>query len=124
MSVDNSPDSNLLDPEAIIDRVGGDAEFLQELTGLFAQDSPKLLGQIRSAIAVGDPRGLEHAAHALKGSVSNFGAEPARAAAQRLELLGRTGNLQPAPEACAVLEQEIARFTDALEAFARKLNSL
>ncbi|HEX8985603.1 MAG TPA: Hpt domain-containing protein [Bryobacteraceae bacterium] len=124
MFVDNSADSKVLDPDAIIDRVGGDAEFLQELTGLFAEDSPKLLGQIRSAIAAGDPRGLEYAAHALKGSVANFGAESARAAALRLELLGRAGDLQPAPEACAVLEQEIARFTDALEAFARKLNTL
>ncbi len=120
--VDSFPDSKVLDPEAILERVGGDVAFLQELASLFAEDCPKLMQEIRSAIAAGDPHGLEHAAHTLKGSVSNFGAEPAREAAWCLEMLGRKGDLEPAPKACEVLEREIARFSDALNSLARKLN--
>jgi two-component system, sensor histidine kinase and response regulator len=117
----DSHPSAVLDRDVILERVGGDVEFLQELAGLFAEDCPKLLTEIRSAIASGDARGLEHAAHTLKGSVSNFAAEPAREAAYRLEMLGRNGNLMPAPEACFALEYEIERFTDALNALARQL---
>lgn len=117
----DSHPSGVLDRDAILERVGGDVEFFQELAGIFVENCPKLLGDIRSAILSGDARGLEHAAHALKGSVSNFGAEPAREAAYRLEMLGRTGDLTPAPEACSVLEHEIGRFTDALHALACQL---
>lgn len=110
-----------LDRAAILERVGGDVEFFRELAGLFVEDCPRLLTEIHAAIVAGDARGLEHAAHALKGSVANFGAEPAREAALRLELLGRSGDLTPARDACAALDHEIARFTDALSALARQL---
>jgi HPt (histidine-containing phosphotransfer) domain-containing protein len=119
--VDPHENDNLLDREAILERVGGDVEFLQEIAGLFAEDCPKLLTQIRSAVSTGDPVALEHAAHTLKGSVSNFGAEPARQAALRVEMLGRNGDLAQAPEACSALEMEMQRFTAALTALARQL---
>lgn len=111
----------LLDRDAILERVGGDVEFLQELAGIFSEDSPKLLQQIRTAIASGDPHGLEHAAHTLKGSIANFGAETARETAFRLEVLGRNGDLAPAPEICSVLEGQVAQFTDALNSLAHQL---
>jgi two-component system sensor histidine kinase/response regulator len=120
--VDGHDARELLNPEAILERVGGDTEFLQEIAGLFAEDCPKLITEIRSAISSGNPVALERAAHTLKGSVSNFGAEPAREAALRLEVLGRNGDLQTAPEACALLEEEVQRFTQALTALADQLN--
>ncbi len=96
-------------------------DFLEEIAVLFAEDCPRLLTDIRSAIATGDSGALECAAHTLKGCVANFGAEPAREAAFRLEMLGRSGDLRPAPEVCAVLEREVERFTAALLALARQL---
>jgi len=110
-----------LDSSAILDRVGGDVDFLEEIAALFAEDSPKLLGDIRRAIEAGNAGALERAAHTLKGSVANFGAEPAREAALQLEMMGRSGNLAPAVEVCNVLEREITRFTAALLALARQL---
>ena len=98
-------------------------EFLEEIALLFAEDSPKLLADIRLAIAAGNSGKLERAAHTLKGSVANFGAEPAREAALRLEMLGRSGNLLPAAEAYTVLEREIERSTAALLALARQLKA-
>ncbi len=98
-------------------------DFLEEIAALFAEDCPKLLSDIRSAIDKKNATALEHAAHTLKGSVANFGAEPARQAALRLEMMGRSGDLAPAPEACAVLEQEMQRFTVALLALARQLKA-
>jgi HPt (histidine-containing phosphotransfer) domain-containing protein len=117
----NTPISAVLDREALMDRVGGDVEFLQEIAGLFQEDCPKLMGEIRAAVSAGDPHGLERAAHTLKGSVSNFGAEMARLAAFRLESMGRAGDLSPAGEAYAALEAEIARFNQALVALSAEL---
>jgi two-component system sensor histidine kinase/response regulator len=120
--VDQQEANRTLDREVILERVGGDVEFLQEIAGLFAEDCPKLLAEIRTAISTRDPEALQRAAHTLKGSVSNFGAEPARLAALRLEMLGRNGDLTEAPEACSVLEDEMQRFTAALAALARQLS--
>lgn len=111
----------VLDRDALLDRVGGDLEFLQEIAGLFLEDCPKLLAEIRTAVSGGDARTLEYAAHTLKGSVANFGAEAAQDAAFRLETLGRAGDLRPATEAYSVLEQEIQRFTLALAALSREI---
>lgn len=107
----------------VLDRLGGDQEFFQEIAGLFLEDCPKLLADIRAAVSSEDAQGLEHAAHTLKGSVANFGAEAARQAALRLEALGRAGDLSPAHEAYSALEQEIGRFTQALDSFSRELSA-
>lgn len=96
-------------------------EFLQEIAGLFLEDCPRLLAEIRTAVTGGDARSLEYAAHTLKGSVANFGAEAAGEAAFLLETLGRAGDLKPATEAYSALEQEIQRFTQALGALSEEL---
>ena len=121
--VETSDNSQVLDRNALMERVDGDVDFLQEIAGLFLEDCPKLLADIRSAVTGGDAHGLEHAAHTLKGSISNFGAEPARQAALRLEALGRSGDLKPAPEALSTLEEEVQRFTTALGALSRELGN-
>ena len=111
----------LLDRDAILERVGGDVAFLQELVDIFAEDSLRLLQSIRVAIVAGDSHGLEYAAHTLKGSIANFGAETVRETAFRLEVLGRNGDLAPATEICSILEREVAQFMQALNALARQL---
>ncbi len=118
-----SNDSKVLDREELLERLGGDQDFLQEIAGLFLEDCPKLLADIHSAVSTGNARALEHAAHTLKGSVANFGAEAARQAAFRLEILGREGDLKPAGDAYSTLEQEIERFTEALGNLSRELSS-
>jgi len=114
---------HVLDSEALLERVGGDVDFLQELAGIFREDCPKLLEEIRSAVAAGDAAALERAAHTLKGAIANFGADAAGQAAFHLERLGRAGELQPAREAVGALESEIVRFEEALVALARRLST-
>ncbi|HVH60295.1 MAG TPA: hypothetical protein VM709_08175, partial [Candidatus Sulfotelmatobacter sp.] len=50
----------------------------------------------------------------LKGSVGNFAAKNAFAAAERLETMGRTGDLAAAGDASVTLESELALLTEAL----------
>jgi HPt (histidine-containing phosphotransfer) domain-containing protein len=99
-----------LDRELALSRVGGDAELLQEIAALFMEDYPNVLAELRAAAARGDAQAVERAAHGLKGSVGNFGAQAAVDAAFHLEQMGRAGNLSRAREAIDTL----ARALDAL----------
>ncbi len=58
---------------------------------------------------------LERAAHSLKGSCSNFGAERMRAACQDLESIARDGGLEKAADALVAIEQEFGYVRHALE---------
>jgi len=101
--------ADALDRAALLERLEGDAELLAEIVGVFLEDCPRLVASIREAVARGDARLLERAAHTLKGSVGNFGVSAAAAAALRLEQMGRQGELAQAGEACAALDREIER---------------
>jgi two-component system, sensor histidine kinase and response regulator len=111
----------VLDRDDLMERVDGDAEFLRELAGIFYEDCPKLLARMETAIRAGDARELERAAHALKGSVANFGATTAREAAFTLERMGRSGQLDSAEQLYGALEDEIVAFRVALDALAAEL---
>src|SRR5690349_11418049 len=105
-----------LDEAVALSRVGGDAELLREVVGLFLDDYPQALERIRTAVASGDQAGLEHQAHSLKGSVSTFGAQAAYDAAFLLEKLGRSGDMRGANQSLAKLEQALATLRPELEA--------
>jgi CheY-like chemotaxis protein len=96
-----------LDRSQILNRMGGDEELLKELVTIFLDDYPKLLSQISEAIQRGDSEALHRAAHALKGSVSNFGANWAVDAAFDLEMTGRIGDMGIAPAKLMVLEKAL-----------------
>jgi HPt (histidine-containing phosphotransfer) domain-containing protein len=113
--------TTVLDRTGLFERFGGDTGFVQEVSELFLQQYPLMLDEVRSAVARGNARELQNAAHALKGCVSNFGAESARAAAAYVEVLAREGDLHRAGAACAVLESEVARFAQALAVFSNEL---
>ncbi len=104
----------VFDLNAALSRADGDFELLREIAGLFLEDSPQQLGEIRSAIEARDSGKLERAAHSLKGAICNFQATAAFEAALRLEKLGRAGSMAEAEEAFAELETEIARLASAL----------
>lgn len=110
-----------LDKTAVLDRVGGDVELLKEIVDLFLETCPGLLEEIREALRKGDPESMEKAAHSLKGSVSNFGAESAAAAALRIERMGRSRDLSVAPVAIMSLEREIDRVREELVALSKEL---
>ena len=101
------PESVLNRPLAL-SRVGGDTELLREIAVMFIDDCPRALAELREALANSDAPKLENAAHALKGSVANFGAQTAVEAAFRLEQMGRSGQLSEAPETLRALENALS----------------
>jgi CheY-like chemotaxis protein/HPt (histidine-containing phosphotransfer) domain-containing protein len=119
-TIAEEPSDGVINKAAILARVDGDLELLRELVELFLRDHPRRLDEIREAVAQGLTVDLERAAHALKGSVGNFGAKDAVEAARRLETMGRddelssSGGQARAEQAYAQLEAELTRLESAL----------
>ena len=107
-----------LNKAVALERVGGDLELLQEIAQLFLEHSPALVDEMRTALGNGDAKSLERAAHNLKGSVSNFGAEAAQQAALRLEVIARKCDLPAATEAFQQLECELGQLRPELAVLA------
>jgi two-component system, sensor histidine kinase and response regulator len=104
-----------LDKKEALARVGGDPQLLAEIAALFLQDLPRALGELRKAVAARDPAAIERHAHALKGSVSNFGAQEAREAAQSLETQARKGSLDTIDDSLSKLDHALAQLRPELE---------
>jgi len=94
----------------LLARFDGDSELLKELAGIFLQECPRMLAEIREALRTSNPKTLERAAHTLKGSVGNFAMPGPWETAQRLELLAKSGQLFGAEDIFHTLEQELAQF--------------
>lgn len=102
-------DASVLNLEEALARVDGDHQLLAELAALFLDSCPAMQAALQEALARGDAQAVQHAAHTLKGSVGNFGAQAAFDAALALEQMGRQGDLSGADAAFAHLTAEIAR---------------
>jgi len=109
----------VLDPaaiEALRALNPGDDSFFRDLVQIFLDDSPQRIAEIEQALARGDTRQLTLAAHSLKGSSSNFGADRLRSLSEQLEQLGRQGSLGSVPAHLLALKDEFARVRAALDA--------
>jgi PAS domain S-box-containing protein len=108
----------ILDRAALFDYIDGDHGLLRQIATRFLTTAPQLLGRVRAAATQGDAPALAFSAHALKGVVGNFFAQPAWNAARRLEVLAHHGNLEATGEALRDLEHEIDRLREALTTLA------
>jgi histidine phosphotransfer protein HptB len=90
------------------------ADFVLELVGTFLAEAPAMIGDLRSALAAGDPERFRRAAHSLKSNSMTFGALTLGAMAKSLEL-GGIGPVQQANgEPLERLAVEYARVAQAL----------
>jgi CheY-like chemotaxis protein len=101
---------------AFLSGLGDDIELARRLVSIFLQQSPRLMNEIRAAVAAGDAPALRKSAHALKGTISNFPPGPARAVAAKMESYGYDGDLDAARASLSALEQEVERLQSLLPA--------
>jgi len=85
-------------------RLQGDQELLADLARVFLNDYGNQLADIRQSLQDADLSKLERAAHSLKGSVSNFGAQRSFSVAFELEKAARSNDL----ESCHHLSRALA----------------
>lgn len=114
--------ASILNPDAIqalrdLSPDGND-EFLRELITIFLTDTPKQLTQLDEALARQDAALVIRAAHTIKGSSGNFGAEPFAAVAKQIESEAKTGNLAGAVALVPELKRGFANVAAALKELA------
>ncbi len=107
-----------LDPKAITalrELNPGDDSFLRDLIQIYVADSVQRIGEIEEALDSGDSRKLTIAAHSLKGSSANFGAQELRRLSESIEMIGRQGTVTGAAAQVPALSEEFARVKAELE---------
>lgn len=106
--------SEHFDSESLWRRVDHDRELLRELAEVFAEEAPQLLARIEEGIRRGSAAEAEQAVHKLKGSLLQFSAGTAAAAAQELERTAQSGSVARAEPLLTKLRHEIDLLKEAL----------
>lgn len=97
------------------------AVLVGRVIAAYVDDTPKRLAQIHSAIQSGDADGLRKAAHGMKSSSANVGAESLAALCKELELIGRAGTVEGADELLVQAKEELNEVLSALGKQAEQL---
>ena len=100
--------------QEVLERLDGDEDLLQELVAIFLEHAHQQVQRLREALGTGNAPDLVHQAHSLKGAATGLGAEALGMIAARLELAGKSGRLADAPHLPQALEEELARFREAV----------
>ena len=93
------PEAEIIDQKtltALLDRLGGDVDFLKELVDAYLDSTPELFAAMRQAVAADDSAALLRAAHSLKTGSANLGALALATLCKQLEDMGRSGELDGA----------------------------
>lgn len=113
-----------IDPEAIenLRALNPDDEdaFLRDIIGIFLEDTPERIAELKQCLASYDQPKFTRAAHSIKGSASNLGAKRVRAVAEKLEHQSRNSGLDGLDTLLAELEAEFATAKAELERIAGK----
>jgi two-component system sensor histidine kinase/response regulator len=109
--------ADLFDPAVAMDRACDDLDLLAELVELFAENRDRLLVDLATAIEQSDARGVDQAAHALKGYVGTFTTLRPYRLARELEFCGKEQSLEPAPQLLDALKTSLAELHAAVTSF-------
>ena len=94
--------------------LGGNS-FAARMVEVFLDCTPKMLAEARAALGSANLEPIERNAHSIKSSCRNIGAATMRAAAERLEIAVRAGEVESLPNLFHVLEQRFAELQPVLE---------
>lgn len=90
---------------------------IEIISEAFRNDWPQQVHAMHDAMGRKDREQLLRSAHTVKGLLGNFGAEPAEALAQKLELLATQGDFDQAALCLAQLDQALVALDEALSDF-------
>ena len=108
--------------DAFLARVNNDLDQVLDLVELFLEIYPDSLRRIEAAVQQQDADAIREAAHQFKGSLNFIHAEPAVAAAKKLEQAGRLGEIGPASPALDELLSEVEQLSGELRAYVAASN--
>ena len=100
-------------PLAVFDYAAGvaaeDPEMIEIVAGIFLENYPADLQAMREGAANGDLQAVLYVAHALKGTLAMFGADPARQLAQEIERRAAEGDATGIGRRIEALAAEVER---------------
>jgi HPt (histidine-containing phosphotransfer) domain-containing protein len=103
-----------VDYPSVLERIGGDKSFLEELLNLYIEDFSEKYGRLQRAIEQKKFDLIHELGHSLKGSSANLSLTFLQETASHMEVAGRERNAEKAKKALALLEQEFKRLEDFL----------
>ena len=109
----------VLDRADLMDRVGGDAQLLAEISNAFPDTCARLLASVRDAMARGEPQQFACAAHTLRGMFRNLSGIAAQEEARKLEDLHPENDRTSAEALVESLEREAQALAGELAVLAR-----
>ena len=111
------PDNEILDLSRLIEAFEDDTAGIAELLEMAMETGRKHQRALAEAIGSGDVEGVRRAAHSIKGSSGNIGANRVMDVAAALEQSARGGDLSDAPARAAAIEAEYARVDAEVRAY-------
>ena len=109
--------------DVLMERTDSDHELIRMLVDVFESDRDKLLGDIEEALSADDADALERAARTIKGALGVFGAEVARARAEKLEMTARDGAVSEGREQYPDLRNQVIALEADLKKFVAELGT-
>jgi two-component system sensor histidine kinase/response regulator len=103
-----------------LDSVEGDHDLMKTLVEAVMEEAPRLLQAVRDAVESDNVEAIRSAAHALRGSIRNFGQTQASDRALELEQMRGNGNLEDGRRVLTSLETAMAGFLCDLFRYAKK----
>lgn len=110
-----NPCQNLpIDYTEVLERIGGDRVFLEELLKIYVEDCDQKLKVIKEATAHQDFSLIQQLGHSLKGSSANLSLTALQKVSFSLEVAGKEKNTELVMSALAALESEFDKLKDFL----------
>ncbi len=98
----------------LLDMVGGDPDFVDELVDTFLADVPQQVAELRGAVAAGMAADAVRPAHTLKGTAGTIGARAVEATSRSIEEQARAGSIDGLEAHVGELERALADLEAAL----------
>ncbi|HEY0984092.1 Hpt domain-containing protein, partial [Schlesneria sp.] len=109
--------TTLIDWSEALSAVDGDCELLKVVAGALLEEVDSLKLRLAAALASGDATSVQQLGHTLKGAVGAIGAQGCRCLAERLESLGKQGEIEMAHICFVEFERELGRVCELLQGF-------
>lgn len=107
----------IIDLPTVLERIGGDESFLQELLKIFIEEYNLKLAHLEKAVAEDDFQLIQEIAHNLKGSSANLSLLELQKIAYVLETCGRQADRKGCQENLIQLKKAFGRLIDQIKHF-------
>jgi HPt (histidine-containing phosphotransfer) domain-containing protein len=111
------PDREILDLTRLEEAFEDDVKGIADLLDMALETGKKHRRALEDGLAAGDAQVVARAAHGIKGSAGNIGANVVYRLATELDARARTGNLDGARERVIAIDAAYAQVADEVRAY-------